>query len=348
MKRIFTVILSTSIIMMLASCDKSSCPTIDDDTLPIGLSIDLNNDSFKSNYLTTKGTEITNSNISDFGVYAYYDEDGSFDNTTSTPNFMSNVKAQKISGNWDYTPMRYWPRDGVVSFFAYAPYSTTTGGYLTVSTTGQPTYTYTQPTDVKSHLDLLLAYPQINKTKFSLPEDGKLPLKFKHALSSIIFNAYVLSVLDTPVEIRSITIQSIKNGGTASFISDVTSPDGWSLNWSNVSTSTDVDYVLSRDNGCLLNTDIKAQTTPLTINTNDGVVMFPPQPIDDTDKIIVKIFRYNEEVTVEKNIKDLNITEFKMGKKYVVSVEILPLVDVNITCAVQDWTNKAIDVPQFD
>lgn len=348
MKRIFTVLLSTSIIMMLASCDKSSYPPIDDDTSPIGLSIDLNNDSFKPNYLTTKGAEITNLNMTDFGIYAYLDEDGSFDNTASTPNFMSNVKAQKISGNWDYSPLRYWPRDGVVSFFAYAPYSATTGGHLNVSTIGQPTYTFTQPTDVKSHLDLLLAYPQVDKTKSSLPEDEKLPLKFKHALSSVIFKASVLSEMNTSVEIRSITIQSIKNRGTASFISDAISPDGWRLDWSGVPTSTDVDYVLNRDNGCLLNTDLKSQTTPITINADDGVVILLPQNVDDTDKMIVKIFRYGEEMTVEKNIKDLSITEFETGKRYVVDIMILPIVEVKITCTVQDWTNKVIDVPPFE
>lgn len=75
-----------------------------------------------------------------FSVFAYYTENGPFNPSTSTPNFMYNQKVEHPDSKWVYTPLKYWPNDynlGAVdnqtppatgtkndklSFFAYAPH----------------------------------------------------------------------------------------------------------------------------------------------------------------------------------------------------------------------------------
>ena len=69
---------------------------------------------------------------SGFGVFAYYTNADSYDQTF-TPNFMYNQEVKHQSG-WKYTPVKYWPNEfgdnafsedvDKVSFFAYAPYVT--------------------------------------------------------------------------------------------------------------------------------------------------------------------------------------------------------------------------------
>ena len=88
--------------------------------------------------LQTNGTGKANG----FGVYAYYTNNGDYDNDNATVslrsqvNFMWNQRVYDSSGSWYYTPKKYWPNEttndseatGIststdkLTFFAYAPY----------------------------------------------------------------------------------------------------------------------------------------------------------------------------------------------------------------------------------
>lgn len=73
-----------------------------------------------------------------FGVFGYHTGASKYASST-TPNFMYNQKVEYTSGEWGYSPIKYWPNDyttadkqnpaaqgtlanNYVSFFAYAPY----------------------------------------------------------------------------------------------------------------------------------------------------------------------------------------------------------------------------------
>ena len=66
-----------------------------------------------------------------FGVFAYYTDLKKYDQTY-VPNFMYNQGVFYNAGNWEYSPVMYWPNESgsdaqsddedKVSFFAYAPY----------------------------------------------------------------------------------------------------------------------------------------------------------------------------------------------------------------------------------
>ncbi|MDR2388491.1 MAG: fimbrillin family protein, partial [Tannerellaceae bacterium] len=43
-------------------------------------------------------------------------------NTNATPGFMFNQTVTKNTGQWTYTPLKYWPASGnTLSFFAVTP-----------------------------------------------------------------------------------------------------------------------------------------------------------------------------------------------------------------------------------
>jgi len=113
---------------------------------------------------TNTGTQVAGEGANGFGVFAYYTgkdnyakyqkdsyESGGVSTENHAPNFMYNQRVYHDAGNWVYTPLKYWPNEGVnnttdnyvddqdgdeknnpattayenggyVSFFAYAPY----------------------------------------------------------------------------------------------------------------------------------------------------------------------------------------------------------------------------------
>ncbi|MFA6360125.1 MAG: fimbrillin family protein, partial [Dysgonamonadaceae bacterium] len=95
-----------------------------------------------------------------FGVFAYYTNNGDY-TTSSTPNFMWNTKVS--TAGWTYAPIKYWPNETTdkLTFFAYAPHSTTTNSNvsdLSVNTTaGDPTLKFTVNDVAKKQSDLLYA-----------------------------------------------------------------------------------------------------------------------------------------------------------------------------------------------
>ena len=344
-KRVF-VLLCTSMFLGVVSCDKDHNEETGD---PIRLGVQLND--IQSPYIhknATRGSEITDSNISDFGMCAFYEESGAFDEINSTPNFMSNTKVENSSGQWSYTPLMYWPPLGSVSFFAYAPYEPKNGSALTISSVGAPEYTYVINPDVTLQKDLLLSYPLINKTKADLNVDRQLLVSFKHVLSSVVFKASVVAAQADPVKITNVSLQSMKNKGVAAFTETTTNPQGWILDWTQATDATDTDYALSIANGCLVDKDIKDKTTATPISATNGVLMLLPQNIDATDIIIVTIASgATEEVRTVEILLNTLITEFELGKKYVFNIVMLSKVNVTINCKVVDWSSESIDVPDF-
>lgn len=154
-----------------------------------------------------------------FGVFAYYTAQSAFDEKTdATPNFMYNQQVKSTtsgatetnleegkkgwSGEWTYTPVKYWPNnvDDKVSFFAYAPYDNKfSEGNFTLPTSedkGAPSLTFkVKSTDVEDHQDLLYAEPVKDKSKNSsnpVNVTDKITFDFKHALARIGFKAEVM------------------------------------------------------------------------------------------------------------------------------------------------------------
>ena len=93
--------------------------------------------------ITTNGLKTPGSELGDagFGVFAYYTNNGEYDNL-QIPNFMYNEQVTYNGSAWIYTPVKYWPNEygntadsedaDKVSFFAYAPWVDV------VSTSGKP------------------------------------------------------------------------------------------------------------------------------------------------------------------------------------------------------------------
>lgn len=155
----------------------------------------------------TKGTVEDNTSIkTGFGILAYATGATSWAGSTEKPNFMYNQKVEYKTNKWEYSPVRYWPKNTTdkITFFAYAPYEsapdagTNKGIVLSQTAAGNPKITFSLKA-ADSMIDLLTDEAQTNKTKANT--SGTVAFKFKHILSRVKLMAKAQSALATGTDI---------------------------------------------------------------------------------------------------------------------------------------------------
>lgn len=178
----------------------------------------------------------------DFGVFAYYTGATAWESakTSATPNFMYNQQVTWSSDHWTYTPVKYWPNDNnpadntgatgsqthsYVSFFAYAPY-TSSSIFSSNSATGGPTISYTWAADA----DLLYA-SQIDRYKYDrndANDNGRVgdvvSFTFRHAL---VYIEHLKVRLQENTD-RTVTLKSLRIGYKTSGTFDLGNAE-WTL-----------------------------------------------------------------------------------------------------------------------
>ena len=222
---------------------------------------------------------------SKFGVFAYYTQATPWASASSpTPNFMYNqpVNYAATSSSWQYSPVKYWPNDNTsadnsgatgsvehsyLSFFAYAPYSTTA---TSINGSNQPlvSYTWTNSTDPASQSDLLYA----NQTDCykTMPAGygtvtGRVPFLFRHALTAIEFKVRRKEQTGDEIFLTGLSLNSSDDAAaTSSSQASLNTSGSFNLvteKWTGFSTSSpspSLSYSTSDINNILLSTSTDA------------------------------------------------------------------------------------------
>ena len=331
------------LLTLSVSCEKSK----DSDSVE-----NLNKIEFQCSNSTesiSRGTEMNNATINNFGVYAYYTE-GVYDEASSVPNFMfnSHVSRTTRASAWTYAPVMYWPTDGGVSFFAYSPHAVaakdphiTLGSTLT--TEGAPQITYLVPDNVVEQIDLLISTPFYDQTKTSASNaDNKLAIPLRHALSSIIFQAKMQTSSTDIIRVKSITLGKLKNQAKVNY----TTPISWDMS----SSAIETDYAVAIATG-LLDRNISGATIHTEISAKNGQLMLIPQTIDHTDQITVVVeMNIDGKISTRTSQAKLStlIPILEAGKRYTIKINVLALADVDLNISVNTWLTEEIDVPDFN
>lgn len=209
-----------------------------------------------------------------------------------------------------------------------------------------PRVTYAVPDAVADHRDLLLSTPALDRTK----EGGRVPLTFRHALAAVVFEA---SVDGTLSEGQSIRITGIRLG---KFLHKATChhelPDA--ITQTLATDAADREYALSEADGTLQGNSLGCRLSRLPAGLlRNGCAMLWPQQIDDDDLLTVTVRYTSNGVTREsaivRNIGDFVVSgSIEASKRYVFRLKFTPFGEMALTCVVQDWNQKTIDVPDFD
>lgn len=125
------------------------------------------------------------------GVTAYYlPEGGSMD--TAFPNFMYNQKVvctapatASSKAAWAYTPVKYWPLQGRLNFYAYSPYSGPEDDRISLSPNteaGMPGLTYSNP-----NVDIDLLTASAEGLSWDPAHTSPVEFSFRHLLARVQF-----------------------------------------------------------------------------------------------------------------------------------------------------------------
>lgn len=200
------------LLLLLASCSKEGNSGSD---LPSGSDVPIGFSSSVSSLPEVRGTGTVVTSIDKMYVFVSYTSASDWQ-TGCLPNFMYKQLMTKESstGNWIYTPVKYWPNNDndKLSFFAFAP-TDLTGVIFSASNVAGPKVTYTVPLKEEEGQDLLLG-AVINKKK----SDGTVRFEMNHALSQIKFVVKSGDAGTTKI-VKGLTVHA-SGTGTASFTAD--------------------------------------------------------------------------------------------------------------------------------
>ena len=286
-------------------------------------------------------TDIDSLKKSGFGVFARYKHtDG------ATSPLMDNEHVTWKGNHWGYTNTRYWPNEGSVDFYAFAPY------LKNVELVNAPDSIKANPTCIEftsstSPVDLVWDV-QKNKTVPTSSTDGKVKFVFKHALARLGFDITANQELEKNGAV--IQVEEVKLYGDT-IVNGAFDIKGY-LNlenggWSRPKENTRVVYTWTptgaEDGTFKLSASQLDHTCSKIENAPNSYLCIIPQ--EKWQKFYLQITytvqqgTFEEEVKVRKNLLDVHKPfPFEIGKAYVFHL-ILSLDPINfsVTTTVVDW-----------
>lgn len=145
-------------------------------------SSEINFDAYLGRNASTRAgvTNIDSLKKSGFGVFARYKHNG------ATSLLMDNEHVTWKGNHWGYEHTRYWPNEGFVDFYAFAPYLENVKNLVCAPDSIKDNPTCIEFTS-SSNVDLVWDVRK-NKTVPTSSTDGKVKFQFKHALARLGFD----------------------------------------------------------------------------------------------------------------------------------------------------------------
>ena len=297
---------------------------------------------------------------SGFGVFARYKHNGAISS------LMDNEHVTWKGDRWGYTNTRYWPNEGSVDFYAFAPYHQDVELVSPYSNSNKADSTYyIEFTSSTAPVDLVWG-AQIGKKAPISPTDSKVKFQFKHALARLSFD--ITANQDLEENGAVITVDSVKLYGDSihedkgafditgylnlkigvwdSIVGDVNSRAVYT--WTPTGLENGTSFKLSASQ--LDHTCKKIENAPNSYLCIIPQTKYFPFYLKITYK--VRQGDFEEKVTVKKNLLDVRKQpgvsnpsfSFEMGKAYVFHL-ILSLDPINfsITTKVVDFAEGKIE-----
>ena len=312
-------------------------------------SSEINFDAYLGRNASTRAgvTNIASLKKSGFGVFARYKHNGAISS------LMDNEHVTWNGDHWGYTNTRYWPNEGNVDFYAFAPY------LENVELVNAPDSIKDNPTCIEftsstSPVDLVWDV-QKNKTVPTSSTDGKVKFVFKHALARLGFDITANQELEENGAV--IQVEEVKLYGDT-IVNGAFDIKGY-LNlenggWSRPKENTRVVYTwtptgLENGTSFKLSASQLDHTCKKIENAPNSYLCIIPQEkwvafyLQITYTVQQGTFK--EEVKVRKNLLDVrNPFPFEKGKAYVFHLKLsLDPIDFSISTTVGDWIGNVVE-----
>ena len=238
---------------------------------------------------------------------------------TNGGNYMKDVPYSKVNGNWCADDGKFfWPVEGDLHFYGYAPKVPGASGSLTLDSEKQALEDFCPASTAAKQKDFIYAY-----AKGSLNDNSSsgLSMNFKHALSEITVAAKNDSP-DYTVCVTGVRIGNVKGKGTFTFpaVGSTNNDGSWSL--SN-ETSDNVSYETLWTDASLLGSSASM------MDASNEAFMLLPQQLEKATQASSKAYialKVDINATSGQNLyNDWAYngidTDWKMGKRYDYSLD---------------------------
>ncbi len=318
----------------------------------------------------TKATYLTTANMKDecneFGVFAWYAEPTLAVAGSGTA-YMDNVKvtysgsidegASAGVGAWAPGSPYYWPKNGTLSFDAYAPASAHaetpgagTGKVTSTAANGLKIENYTVAA-LANQYDLLYStrtQDKVTSTGGSNDTYDGVDIAFHHALAAIEVTAKTDKNYSDAIKLKTITILNAYSKGTFNQNMTNATTEGTAA-WSG--HGTEESYVLFSGDQAL-------SMTPLTSPAISNAILLPQLFAHTPNKVSIRVdytIKHGTAELAQYYIADLSTTyghegsdpsallsAWVMGKRYTYNF-IFSLDEVYFAPSVTDWTEVTVD-----
>lgn len=285
---------------------------------------------------------------SGFGVFARYNHNGKISS------LMDNEQVTWEENHWKYTNTRYWPNEGTVDFYAFAPYKPKVELVSPYSNSNKADSTYyIEFTSLTAPVDLVWANAK-DQTKTNEP----VKFTFNHALARLGFDITAnqdLKKNDVIITVEEVKLYgdsihkgafditgylNLKTGVWDSIVGDVNSRAIYT--WTPTGSEHGTSFKLSASQ--LDHTCEKIENAPNSYLCIIPQVKYYSFYLQITYK--VKQGDFEEKVKVRKNLRDVRNPpgvsnpsfSFEMGKAYVFHLKLsLDPINFNVTTDVVPW-----------
>ncbi len=310
---------------MLCACQNTTDGNTSSDTTGGEITIET--------YTTTqsKGSPITDINYPSVMIWGI-ESDGSISDDINGEELMqTTIDLGTGEKCWMFSSTKYWGSRTSIDFIALSP---STGDDISIDFSGtDPLISYTTPTDVSKHQDLLLA-------QTTTKSGEKVSLNFEHILSKFNFAAYLSDNSGFSSD-ESVTINSIELEGLASKGTFNTTSEKWSVD------ETTADYSLTAGNQI---TEKAITTTTGNILTDDGYAMVIPYTSTPQGSKIIITYTVTTASTNDtvKETLELDLSEklptMESGYAYNFSITISKFfVNIEVQSSSLSWSDQDID-----
>lgn len=306
-------------------------------------SSEINFDAYLGRNASTRAgeTNIASLKNSGFGVFARYHHDGTISS------LMDNEHVTWNGNRWGYTNTRYWPNQGTVDFYAFAPY------HKSVKLVNKPKSndaypTYIEFTSSKYSVDLVWAQKKI--TAPTSPTDNTVKFKFQHALARLAFDITAKPELEengAVINVKEVKLYGrTENEGAFDVHGYLNLEDG---EWYRVEDeSTRAVYTWTPTgaedgtNFKLTASQLDHECTKIENAPNSYLCIIPQDKYRSFNLQItytVQQGNFEEEVTVKKDLKPVDSHfPFEKGKAYVFHLKLsLDPINFSISTKVEDF-----------
>lgn len=276
-----------------------------------------------------------------FGVFARYNHNGNISS------LMDNEHVTWEENHWKYTNTRYWPNEGTVDFYAFAPYLENVKNLVYALDSIKDNPTCIEFISSNSNVDLVWDV-QKNKTVPTSSTDGKVKFQFKHALARLGFDITANQELEENGAV--IKVEEVKLYGDT-IVNGAFDIKGY-LNlenggWSRPKENTRVVYTWTptgaEDGTFKLSASQLDHTCKKIENAPNSYLCIIPQ--EKWQKFYLQITymvqqgTFEEEVKVRKDLTGISKPfTFVKGKAYVFHLKLsLDPINFNVTTKVEDW-----------